>query len=66
MGVHVLQNNSPFAVGRARVFVPVVETPPTEQLQMTSLVTFASRPSLVRAGVLSDDHLADEVPRRAG
>ena len=61
MGVHVLQNNAPVAVGRARVFVPVVETPPTEQLRMTSLVTFTSRPSLVRTGVLADDHLAREV-----
>ena len=31
---------------------PVVATPPTEQLRMTSLVTFTSRPSLVRTGVL--------------
>ena len=61
MGVHVLQNNAPVAVGRARVFVPVVETSPTEQLRMTSLVTFSSRPSLVRTGVLADDHLAREV-----
>ena len=28
---------------------------------MTSLVTFTSRPSLVRSGVLADDHLAREV-----
>ena len=61
MGVHVLQNNAPVAVGRARVFVPVVDTPPAEQLRMTSLVTFTSRPSLVRTGVLADDHLAREV-----
>ena len=61
MGVHVLQNNQTPAVGRARVFVPVVETPPTEQLRMASLVTFSSRPSLVRPGVLADDHLAREV-----
>ena len=49
MGVHVLQNNQIPAVGRARIFVPVVGTPPTEQLQMTSLVTLTSRPSLVRS-----------------
>ena len=61
MGVHVLQNNRAPAVGRARVFVPVVDTPPAEQLRMTSLVTFTSRPSLVRPGVLADDHLAREV-----
>jgi hypothetical protein len=61
MGVHVLQDNTPVAVGRARMFVPVVETPPSEQLRMTSLVTFTSRPSLVRPGVLADEHLAEEV-----
>ena len=49
------------AVGRARVFVPVVDTPPTEQLRMSSLVTLTSRPSLVRSEVLADDHLAREV-----
>ena len=61
MGVHVLQNNNSPAVGRARVFVPIVSTKPAETLKMTSLVTFNSRPSLVRPGVLSDDHLASEV-----
>jgi hypothetical protein len=61
MGVHVLQNNQTPAVGRARMFVPVVETPPAEQLRMSSLVTFTSQPSLVRTGVLANDHLAREV-----
>jgi len=61
MGVHVLQNNQVPAIGRARVFVPVVETPPAEPLRMTSLVTLTSRPSLVRPGVLADEHLAREV-----
>jgi hypothetical protein len=61
MGVHVLQNNNVPAVGRARLFVPMVSTKPAETLKMTSLVTFNSRPSLVRPGVMSDDHLAREV-----
>jgi hypothetical protein len=61
MGVHVLQNNVVRAIGRARLFVPMVSTKPAETLKMTSLVTFSSRPSLVRPGVLSDDHLALEV-----
>ena len=61
IGVHVLQDNKPVAIGRARVFVPVVETPPKEPVRTTSLVTLASRPSLVRPGVLADDHLAREV-----
>jgi hypothetical protein len=61
MGVHVLQNNNIFAVGRARLFVPMVSAKPAETLKMTSLVTLNSRPSLVRPGVLADDHLAREV-----
>jgi hypothetical protein len=61
MGVHVLQNNNIFAVGRARLFVPMVSAKPANTLQMTSLVTLNSRPSLVRPGVLADDHLAREV-----
>lgn len=61
LGVHVLQDNKPVAIGRARVFVPVIKTPPREPVRMTSLVALASRPSLVRPGVLADDHLAKEV-----
>ncbi|WP_375424448.1 hypothetical protein [uncultured Friedmanniella sp.] len=61
MGVHVLQNGVPVAVGRARTFVPVLEEPPASRLQMTSLVVLSSRPSLMRRGVLVDDHLAAEV-----
>ena len=61
MGVHVLQNNVCCAIGRARVFVPLVSTKPANTVKMTSLVILNSRPSLVRPGVLSDDHLAAEV-----
>ncbi len=61
MGVHALQNDSIFAIGRARLFVPVVSTKPADSVKMTSLVVLNSRPSLVRPGVLSDDHLATEV-----
>jgi hypothetical protein len=61
MGVHVLQRGNNVAVGRARVFVPVQSTKPDHSLSMTSIVIFNSRPSLVRKGVLSDDHLAAEV-----
>lgn len=60
MGVHVLQNGPP-AVGRARVFVPVLDDPPDSKLRMTSVVLLSSRPSLVRDDVLSDDHLATEI-----
>lgn len=61
MGVHVLQNGTNVAVGRARTFVPVLQGEPAQKLQLTSLVVLTSRPSLLRRGVLSDDHLADEV-----
>jgi hypothetical protein len=61
MGVHVLQDGNPVAVGRARTFVPVLDSPPKGRLQMTSLVVLSSRPSQLRRGVLADDHLAEEV-----
>jgi hypothetical protein len=48
-------------LGRARTFLPLVETPPGSRLRMTSLVVLSSRPSQLRRGVLADDHLADEV-----
>jgi hypothetical protein len=61
MGVHVLQRGNNVAIGRARVFVPVVAGKPRRSLTMTSVVVLNTRPSLVRKGVLSDDHLAAEV-----
>jgi hypothetical protein len=61
MGVHVLQRGNNVAVGRARTFVPVLAANPSSSLTMTSLVVLNTRPSLVRKGVLSDDHLAAEV-----
>jgi hypothetical protein len=61
MGVHILQRGNNVAIGRARVFVPVVQHKPSSSLTMTSIVVLNSRPSLVRKGVLSDDHLAAEV-----
>ena len=60
MGVHVRQNGQE-TVGRARVFVPVLDEKPRGSLQMTSIVALSSRPSLVDKGVLADDHLAGEV-----
>ncbi len=64
IGVHVLAAGSPFAIGRARTFAPIVEEPPENALTTTALVTLASRPSFVRDGVLSDDHLAAEVAEK--
>jgi Family of unknown function (DUF6049) len=61
MGVHVLQRGNNVAIGRARVFVPVVAHQPKNKISMTTIVVLNSRPSLVRKGVLSDDHLAAEV-----
>ena len=61
MGVHILQRGNNVAVGRARTFVPVLAANPSSSLTMTSLVVLNTRPSLVRKGGLSDDHLAAEV-----
>ena len=61
MGVHVLQRGNNVAIGRARVFVPVIASKPSSKLTTTTIVVFNSRPSLVRKGTFSDDHLAAEV-----
>ena len=61
VGVHVLQNGNTTAVGRARAFAPVLAEPPEASLRMTSLVVLRSQPSLLRRGVLADEHLADEI-----
>ena len=61
MGVHVLQRGNNVAIGRTRVFVPVLARKPRNELTMTTVVVLNSRPSLVRKGILSDDHLAAEV-----
>ena len=64
IGVHVLESGNPFAIGRARVFAPVIKGEPANPLTSTALVTLASRPSQVGDGVLSDDHLAREVAKK--
>lgn len=64
LGVHVLQDGNSIAIGRTRVMVPVLTEPPEQALRMTSVVVLSSRPSLVRPGVLSDDHLAGEIGPR--
>jgi hypothetical protein len=61
MGVHVLQNESAPAIGRARVLVPVISKKPRNSLQMTTVVALNSRPSLVGRGLFADDHLAKEI-----
>jgi hypothetical protein len=61
MGVHILQRGNNVAIGRTRMFVPVIAAKPRTMLAMTTVVVLNSRPSLVRKGVFSDDHLAPEV-----
>ncbi|SDV00968.1 hypothetical protein SAMN04488544_3404 [Microlunatus sagamiharensis] len=61
VGVHVLQNGVPIAVGRTRVFVPVLSAEPARTTRTATLVVLDSRPSWLGPGLLSDDHLAREV-----
>jgi hypothetical protein len=62
-------------LGRGRIFMPLIDVgaepdesdpqlqtrPEAPQREVASVVLLASRPSLVRSGVLSDDHLAAEI-----
>ena len=61
MGVHVLQDTANIAIGRSRIFVPMVASEPERPLKMTSIAILDSRPSMISKGLLSDDHLAEEV-----
>ena len=63
MGVHVLQDTANVAIGRSRVFVPMVASEPERLLKMTSIAMLDSRPSLISKGLLTDDHLAERVSR---
>ncbi len=61
VGVHVLQNGVPIAVGRSRIFVPVLSSEPGRSLQKATLVVLDSKPSYLAPGLLADDHLAHDV-----
>ncbi|MFT4165505.1 MAG: DUF6049 family protein [Microlunatus sp.] len=65
IGVHLRGRTIPYGpditLGRGRVFLPMVTTSPKEKVRQVSVVVLTSRPSLLRTGVLSDDHLADEL-----
>ena len=65
VGVHLRGRTEPYGqditLGRGRVFLPVVAKSPKEKVRQVSVVILTSRPSLLRTGVLSDDHLADEL-----
>ncbi len=47
-------------LGRARTFLPLVSERVDQTLTLTSLVILSSQPSLIRPGLLSDEHLASE------
>ena len=65
LGIHVRGRLTPdgpdITLGRGRVFAPVVDTPPQNAAQLSTLVVLDSRPSLVRKGVFADEHLAAEL-----
>jgi hypothetical protein len=61
MGVHVLQDSANVAIGRSRIFVPMVASEPERPLKMTAIAILDSRPSTISKGLLSDDHLAGEI-----
>ena len=48
-------------VGRGRTFLPVVSKAPKQTVRQTSIVVLTSRPSLLRTGLLPDDHLVEEL-----
>lgn len=62
IGVHVLDgtDRAP-AIGRARLFAPIVSTAPDHVLPTSSVVILNSRPSRLQDRVFADDHLAAEV-----
>ncbi|HET9650226.1 MAG TPA: hypothetical protein VFP34_18625 [Microlunatus sp.] len=65
LGVHVrgrlVPNGPDITLGRGRVFAPIVDTPPANPAQLSTLVVLESRPSLIGRNVFCDDHLAAEV-----
>lgn len=65
IGVHLRGRTEPYGrditLGRGRVFLPLVAKSPKEKVRQVSVVVMTSRPSLLRTGVLSDDHLVDEL-----
>lgn len=65
IGVHVKgrikDRGADLTLGRGRVFLPLVDRVPRNTLQLTTLVTLSSRPSLLSPGLFIDDHLAKEV-----
>ncbi|NYE72189.1 DUF6049 family protein [Microlunatus parietis] len=62
IGVHVLDgtDRAP-AIGRARLFAPILNEPPDQVLPISSVVVLNSRPGRLQDRIFTDDHLADEV-----
>jgi hypothetical protein len=62
IGVHVLTGtDQPPAIGRARVFAPIITDLPDQVLPTSSVVILNSRPARLQDQVFADDHLADEL-----
>ena len=61
MGVHVLQDTANIAIGRSRIFVPMVASEPERPLKMTSIAILDSRPSMISKGAA-----VRRPPRRGG
>lgn len=62
VGVHVLTGtDQPPAIGRARVFAPVVTDLPDQVLPTSSVVILNSRPARLQDQIFADDHLAGEL-----
>ncbi|WP_152365095.1 hypothetical protein [Microlunatus speluncae] len=62
VGVHVLTGtDQPPAIGRSRVFAPIVTDLPDQVLPTSSVVILNSRPARLQEQVFADDHLAAEV-----
>ncbi|MCW2810486.1 MAG: hypothetical protein JWP61_944, partial [Friedmanniella sp.] len=61
---HTADDTRDRTLGRARTFLPLVDHPPAKPLKMTSIVLLNSRPSVIRSGLVSDEHLAEEVTSR--
>lgn len=62
VGVHVLTGTDrPPAIGRSRVFAPIVTDLPDQVLPTSSVVIMNSRPARLQDQIFADDHLADEL-----
>ncbi len=62
VGVHVLTGtDQPPAIGRSRVFAPIITDLPDQVLPTSSVVILNSKPARLQDQLFTDDHLAAEV-----